>query len=372
MSSFVPELTYSTRTRPSPYFDATVAAGATGFSVYNHMLLPTYYASPEEDYWGLINGVSMWDVAVERQVELRGPDAFRLLTLMTPRDLSTMQIGQCKYAPLCDENGGIVNDPVLLRLGDDHFWLSIADADVLLWAKGLAFGLGLDVEICEPDASPLAIQGPRSNDVAAALLGEWVRELKFFWFREFDLDGIPLIVARSGWSKQGGFELYLRDWTRGTELWDRVAAAGEPFGITPGTPSTIERIEGGLLSYGNDMWIQNNPFEVGLGRYCALDRDEDFISKEALLRIRDEGVRQQQVGVIIDGDPVGGKGRWWKVTDDGNEIGWVTSACYSPRLEQNISLALLDMNHQEPGTPVTVEVIGGARSGTVAALPFIS
>ncbi len=374
-------LSTSSRTRPSPYYDATVAAGVQGFSVYNHMLLPTFYVSAEEDYWPIINGVSMWDVAVERQVELRGPDAAVLATMLTPRDLSKMKIGQCKYIPMVDHNGGLINDPVLLKLAEDHFWISIADSDVRLWALGIAGALGLDVTVTEPDVSPLAIQGPKANDVAASLFGEWVRELKFFWFREFDFDGIPLVIARSGWSKQGGFELYLRDGSMGTELWDRVAAAGAPWDIKPGTPSTLERIEGGLLSYGNDMTLENTPFEVGLGKYCAIDQEADFIGKAALQRVRDEGVTRNQVGIFIEGDKIASNTRRWPVWSMDDEIiGEVTSAAHSPRLERNISFAILDMAHQEPGTPVRIDMsdcLAGdgsrdIREGSVAPLPFIS
>jgi glycine cleavage system aminomethyltransferase T len=261
------------RTRKSPYFAATLRAGAKGFTVYNHMLMPIYYESPEADYWHLMTNVSMWDVACERQVEITGPDALRLAQLLTPRDLSQCQVGQGKYVPLVDEKGGMINDPVLLRLGENHFWLSLADSDVLLWAKGVALGYGLAVNLREPDVSPLAIQGPKAEQVTAALLGEWVKNLRFFWFKETHLGEIPLVVARSGWSKQGGFELYLRDSRYGEELWERVAAVGQPYGIAPGTPSAIERIESGLLSYGNDMTLENNPFEIGLGKYCDLDKE---------------------------------------------------------------------------------------------------
>ncbi len=367
-------LTFSTRTRHSPFFEATGAAGVQAFTVYNKMLLPTVYKSAEEDYWPIINAVSMWDVAGERQVELIGPDALALVTLMTPRDLSTMKIGQCKYVPLCDERGGIVNDPVLLKLAEDHYWLSIADSDVLLWAMGLARGFGFDVVCTEPDVSPLAIQGPLANDVAADLFGDWVRELKFFWFREFDFGRIPLVIARSGWSKQGGFELYLRDRAFGTELWERVAEAGAPYGIQPGAPSAMERIEGGLLSYGNDMTIHNNPFEVGLGRYCALDQEADFLAKEALIEIRASGVTKRQIGIRIGGEPIAGNSRWWRVLDDeGQRIGTVTSACHSPRLQENIALSIMNIAHQEPGMSASVELVSGElRPATLTALPFIT
>ena len=270
------ELSIVQRTSPTPFHDSIVEAGVKGFTVYNHTLLPTYFESPESDYWNLINNVSMWDVACERQVEIKGPDAFKLVTLMTPRNISKCKVGQGKYVPIVDHDGGMINDPILLKLAEDHYWLSIADSDVALWAKGLALGFGFDVDIREPDVSPLAIQGPNADKVCADLLGDWIYDLKYFWFREYDLNGIPLVVQRSGWSKQGGLELYLRDSSKGKQLWDMVAEAGRPYSIKPGNPSTIERIEHGLFSYGNDMTIENNPFEIGLGKYCAVDQDADF------------------------------------------------------------------------------------------------
>ena len=365
------QITPSVRVRPSPYYDATVAAGVQGFTPYNHMLLPTFYRGREEDYWPIMNGVSMWDVAVERQVELRGPDAASLVALMTPRDLSKTKVGQCKYVPLCDDSGGLINDPVLLKLDEDHFWLSIADSDVLLWAKGLAQGMGFDVQITEPDVSPLAIQGPKAEDVAAALLGEWVRELKFFWFRSFDLDGIPLIVARSGWSKQGGFELYLRDGSQGTSLWDRVSAAGAPFDIQPGTPSTIERIETGLLSYGADMDLSINPFEAGLGKYCALDQDGDFVGKKALQEIERNGWSRQLTGLVVDGDAWDPNVSRWPVSAAGESVGFVTSSIYSPRGQTNVAIAMVDLTHHSPGTALTVHAPGADHSAVTKDWPLV-
>ena len=359
------------RTRKSPYFNATVQAGVKGFSVYNHMLLPIYYESTEADYWHLMRNVTMWDVAVERQVEIKGPDAFHLVRLMTPRNLAKCKIGQCKYVPIIDERGGILNDPVLLRLAEDHFWLSLADSDILLYAKGLALGQRLNVDISEPDVSPLAIQGPRADDVAAALLGDWVRELRFFRFKPYNLDGIPLLVARSGWSKQGGVELYLRDGSQGERLWEMVATAGQPFDIKPATPSTIERIENGLLSYGNDMTINENPFEVGLGKYCDLDQPFDFIGKEALKAIQAAGVKRQLVGLVIGNERIGGSSHYWPVQDiNGRSIGKVTSAVYSPRLMKNIAFGLLENDFTAVGTTVRVETEYGPQPGVVSAIPF--
>lgn len=367
------ELTIAQRTRKTPYHDSTVKAGVKGFSVYNHTLLPTYYESPEADYWYLINNVSMWDVSVERQVEITGPDAFKLATLMTPRNISKCKVGQGKYVPIVDQNGGMINDPILLRLAENHFWLSIADSDVLLWAKGLAQGYGLDVSICEPDVSPLAIQGPNADKVCAALLGDWIYDLKFFWFREIDLDGIPLVVQRSGWSKQGGLELYLRDGSQGNRLWEMVEEAGKPFDIKPGTPSFIERIEHGLLSYGNDMTLENNPYEIGLGKYCAVDQEADFVGKAALQRIKAEGVKQKIVGLILPDVKIPGIGEWVKIsTPSGEDAGKVTSLTYSPRLKETIAFALVPIDYTEVGTELVVHMPKGDLSAVVKEIPFIN
>ncbi len=366
-----PLLGIAHRTRKSPFFDATRRWGAQAFTVYNHMLMPLTYESPEADYWHLVKGVTLWDVAVERQVEVGGPDAFELVRLMTPRDLSGCRPGAGKYIPLVDERGGMVNDPVLLPLAADRFWLSIADSDVLLWAKGLAAGRGLSVTLREPDVSPLALQGPRAEPVAAALCGEWVRALKYFHFRETDLDGIPLVVARSGWSKQGGFEFYLRDGRFGEELWERIMAAGRPWDIRPGAPSTIERIESGLLSYGNDMNLDTNPFEVGLGKYCHLDQPFDFIGRAALRRIRAEGVRRQLIGVVLSGERLPGLESHWPLLADGIAAGAVTSAVYSPRLRKNIGLALVERRLLEAESPLTAVTPAGERPVSRHALPFL-
>lgn len=359
------------RTRKSPYFDATVRWGVKAFTVYNHMLMPLWYESPQADYWKLMTNVTMWDVAVERQVEITGPDAARLVQMMTPRNLSKCRVGQCKYVPIVAEDGGVINDPVLLKLGETHFWLSLADSDVLLWARGLAHGLGLNVTITEPDVSPLAIQGPRADEVAARLLGDWVRDLRFFHFREIDLDGIPLLVARSGWSKQGGVELYLRNGRFGSDLWERVAAAGKPLDIAPAAPSTIERIESGLLSWGNDVTLNDNPFEVGLGHYCDLDQEADFVGKAALRQIRAAGVQRKLVGVTMGATEQPGTEHWWPLTDaSGERVGEVRSATYSPRLRQMIGLAMVQMEKTAVNTPLTVHAPWGSTAATVAAVPF--
>ena len=287
-----------------PFFDSTVADGVTHFTIYNHMFMPTSYGDPDAEYRRLLEKVAMWDVAVQRQVQISGDDAERLVRYLIPRDLKDCPVGRGMYVPLCDHYGRLINDPILLRLAKDKFWLSIADSDVLLWVQAVAAEGDFDVSVEEPDVSPLAIQGPNAEAVAVDLLGEWVRELKYFQFRETTLDNIPLIAGRSGWSKQGGFEIYLRDGSRGAELWDRVKEIGAPYEIGPGAPNQIERLESGLLSYGADNLPDSDPFEVGLGRLISLDRTDNFIGKTALHCKAEQGPKRKLVGIIINDEPI--------------------------------------------------------------------
>ena len=366
-----PVLSVSRRTRRTPFSERIEALGVKAYTVYNHTLLPSACRSLEEDYRHLKRHVQLWDVSGERQVQLRGADAARLAQLMTPRDLSRAVVGQCLYAPLVDERGGMVNDPVALKLAEDRFWLSIADSDVLLWAKGLACGLGLDVAVDEPPVTPLAVQGPKAEDLMAAVFGEAVRAIRFFRFDRLPFMGRPLVVARSGWSKQGGFEIYLDDPALGPDLWDALWQAGQPLEVGPGCPNLIERIEGGLLSHGNDMTLENDPFECGLDRYCHLDRPIDVLGRAALERIAAEGPRRLIRGIRFEGETCPPCAEPWPVTGQGATVGAVTSAAYSPDLASNIGIAMLARGYWEPGTAVEVETPDGLRSGKVTALPFI-
>ena len=365
------EFGFGTQIRKSPYFDATVRWGATGFSVYNHMYIPRDFGNPEENFWNLVNHAILCDVAVERQVEITGPDAAQFVQLLTPRDLSKCAVGQCKYVLLTNAQGGILNDPILLRLAENHFWISLADSDVLFWAQGLAVHSGLDVHICEPDVSPLQLQGPKSGEVMQALFGDSILDLKYYWLREYDLDGIPLIVSRTGWSSELGYELYLRDARYGDELWEKIMAAGAPFGLKPGHTSSIRRIEGGMLSYHADMDINNNPYELGLDRLIDLDGDFDFIGKSALQKIRTTGVTRQHIGLIINGPAIRGPNtRFWTLEKSGKTAGVVTSAVYSPRLEQNIALAMVDAEVAALDTEMLVNTPDGQTSAIVVPKPF--
>jgi aminomethyltransferase len=364
-------ITPSARLRPSPYYEATLADGVTAFTTYNHMLMPTSFGRPEEEYWRLINGVSLWDVAVERQVELVGPDAARLAQILCTRDLSRVQVGQGRYVALCDHRGTLINDPILLKRSEDRYWLSIADSNIWFWARAIAAERRLRVEVNEPDASPLAVQGPKAQSVVAHLCGDWVRGLKYFEFREMTLEGIPLLVARSGWSKQGGFELYLLDGRRATELWNRVKEAGRAWDIGPGTPNFHERIESGLLSYGGDTDDATNPFEVRLGKYVDLNVPDEVIGIAALRRIHAEGPRRHQLGVVLEGaEPTQLGFHWHDIESGGHTVGHLTNCAWSYRLRKNIGFALIS-TRCVPGEGVMVRKEGRLLEGKLVPLPFI-
>jgi glycine cleavage system aminomethyltransferase T len=364
-------ITPSARLRPSPFFDATLAEGATSFTTYNHMLMPTAFGHPEEEYWRIINGVSQWDVAVERQVQLKGPDAGRLAQILAPRDLSKCQIGQGKYVPLCNHDGVLINDPILLKLADDLYWLSIADSNIWYWAKAIAEERKLRVEVSEPDVSPMALQGPKAEDVVAHVIGDWVRGLKYFWFRETEIEGIPVAVQRSGWSKQGGFEIYLRDGSKGTKLWNIFKEAGQAWGIGPGGPNWCERVESGLISFGGDTDAATNPFEVRMGKYVDLQVPDDTIGIAALRRISAEGPKRHSLGIILEGgDPVTPGFLWNPIFKDGRKVGDLTNCVFSYRLKKNIGFALID-SACAIGDHVEAQIGGVPQPGRLTDLPFI-
>ncbi len=369
--SVQPAISFGPRVRKSPFFAATRRHGCKAYTIYNHTYLPVYYESPEADFWRLVRDVTLWDVACQRQVEITGRDAARFAQLLTPRNLSNCAVGQCKYVLITDENGGIVNDPILLRLDEDRFWLSLSDSDVLLWTKGVARHAGLDVALREPDVSPLQIQGPKSADLMRDLFGDWIEDLRYYWCRETELDGIPLVVSRTGWSSERGYEVYLGDGRHGERLWEMIMAAGQPHGIAPGAPSTIRRIEGAMLSYGADMTLAENPFELGLGRLVDLDMEADYIGKAALRRIAAEGVTRRLVGLELGGPAFSaGNEQPWPLHASGTPVGRVTSCVHSPRLEKNIALAIVALAHVEEGSRLQVEAPEGVREATVVPTPF--
>ena len=359
------QLSLSRRLRRTPFSEGVEAAGVKAYTVYNHMLLPTVFHSVEEDYRHLKSAVQVWDVSCERQVELRGPDAGRLMQMLTPRDLRGMLPGQCYYVPIVDETGGMLNDPVAVKLAEDRWWISIADSDLLFWVKAIVHGWRLDVLVDEPDVSPLAIQGPKADDLMAAVFGDEVRDIRFFRFGMFDFQGRSLPVARSGYSKQGGFEIYVEGGDIGMPLWNALMEAGKSLDVRAGCPNLIERIEGGLLSYGNDMTDDNTPHECGLGKFCNTHTAIGCMGRDALLRVAKEGPVQQIRAIEIHGEAVPGCDRPWPLMAGERQVGQVTSAAWSPDYETNVAIGMVRMTHWDEGNELDVVTPVGPRAATV-------
>jgi glycine cleavage system aminomethyltransferase T len=368
-----PEILQYTRIRKSPYFYASREHGVQRYSVYNHTYHPRHYGDPVDEYWALVNGVTLWDVGVEKQIQIKGPDAFELANMIVPRDLKKCAVDQCKYVFITGPDGGILNDPILLRVAEDEFWLSLADSDVNLYALGIAGAKGLDVTVQEIDVAPVQIQGPNAKKVLVELFGDAVLEVPYYGLMQTELAGMRVHVSRTGYTGEVGYEIYLHDASQhGQELWNTVLEAGKPHGLEVIGPCHIRRIEGGILAFGADMWYENNPFEVGYHYTWMVDLDQeaDFMGKAALKRIKAEGVGQKLVGVDIEGAPVGSYNDgsmidFFPVSVDGTTVGRVTSACYSPRLEKNIGLAMLPIEHTDVGTELRVET---PPSGVVGAV----
>ncbi len=362
---------FGTQIRKSPFFDATVKWGAKDFSVYNHMYIPRDFGNPEQNFWNLINDAILCDVAVERQVQVKGPDAGKFVQMMTPRDLSTMQVGQCKYVILINQNGGVLNDPILLKVSEDKYWFSLADSDILLWAQGLAANGDYNVEITEPDVSPLQLQGPKSRDIMIKIFGDQIADLKYYWFKQFAFNNTELIISRTGWSSELGYEIFLTDSKVGNELYEHIMKIGDPMGLKPGHTSTIRRIEGGMLSYHADMTINTNPLELGMDKFIDLNSDFDFIGKDALIKIKNDGIKRKQVGLYLDNKRMDGPNtRFWNLIYNNKIVGKITSAVYSPRLEQNIALAIVDIKYSNLNQKLIVDDGNSEFNAVVVNKPF--
>ncbi len=362
---------FGTQIRKSPFFNATIKSGAKDFSVYNHMYIPRDFGDPEENFWNLVNHAILCDVSVERQVEIYGPDAEKFVQKLTPRDISNCKVGQCKYVLIIDNAGGILNDPVLIKRSSTNFWLSLADSDILLWAKGVALNSNMDVTIREPDVSPLQLQGPKSREIVKKMFGEEVANLKYYWFKEVIYNDIPLLISRTGWSSELGYEIFLKDGTKGFELWNAIMKSGKPLGLKAGHTSSIRRIEGGMLSYHADMTSQNNPYEMGLDRLVDIDKAETFIGKESLMEIRKKGISKKHVGILLNCPPLKGPNTtFWPIILNEKTIGYITSAVYSPRLKKNIALAMISIENSKYSTEITTIIDEHRVQGSITSIPF--
>ena len=368
---YSPYISLGSRVRKSPYFESTKQAGAKAFSIYNHMYMPTLYTSVVDEYWSMVNDVVMIDVGVERQIEISGPDAHKLIQFITPRDVSNCDLGKCYYILLTGEDGGIINDAVLLRLNDEQFWVSPGDGDVLLWIEGVAVNSGMDVNVYEPDVSPLQMGGPKSPHVMYELFGDLAIDLGYYRAAQTEVNGIPLVLGRTGWSGELSYELYLQDGSRGNELWGLVAKAGEKYNIKPAAPQLIRSIEGELLSYASDISRTDNPYTIDMDRMVNLEREDNFIGKAALQKIHAEGVKRKLVGVEIAGDPINAPPEHlWAIKDGHNSIGHITRCIYSPRLKKNIGFANVPIEYTEIGSKLSIDSPRGLLSASICKKPW--
>ncbi len=359
------------RIRKSPYYESDLKYGVTGFTVYNKMYLPTGFSSPEKEYESLINDVTFGDFAAERQIEVNGPDAYDFIRYVQPRNLEKCEIGFCKYILLTDMNGGIINDACLLRLEENRFWISPGDGDVILWLQGIAINSGMDVSIHEPDVSPLQISGPKSGKLIKKLFNGEHDDLGYYKARQTQLDDIPMVIARTGWSGELSYELYLQDRKLGNKLFELVYEAAEEFNGRVIAPNTIRTIEGGLLSYGSDFGREHNPFTIGFGRLVDVDQEIDFIGKEALKKIKQNGTKEKLVGLELEGDPLTkAPENFWPVNDKDKKVGRVSRAYYSPRVGKNIALAIVDIEYADEGNIVSVESPYGDFESRVVNIPW--
>jgi len=359
--------------RRSPYFDATRRAGCTAYDIYNHMYLPGYYDDPDVEYNLLNNGVTMWDVGVERTVEVSGPDADKLIDMITCRDLTKCKVKQGKYMIVTAPDGGIVNDPVLLHVDENKWWMQLADSDAGLYALGVAAASGLNAKVTLPDVHPMQVQGPLSAKTLEKLVGAAIYDIKYYWCENFSIDGIPVLISRTGWTAIPGFEVNLLDYSRGDDLWDAVAGAGEEFGIKPIAPCEARRIEGGIFNYGSDMTLNDTPLHVmGLERLVE-DQPQDYIGKKALEELQAKGVDRKLVGLDLPGDQLRAElSRYWDVVRDGKKVGYVTDAVWSPGLERNIGFVWVPIDMANPGTKLEIKTEHGTTiQGITASIPFV-
>ncbi len=361
----------SRRIRSTPYTSRIQKQGVTTYTVYNHMLLPAGFGSLEESYHHLKEHAQVWDVAGERQVEISGKDSFKLVQLMTCRDLSKSKIGRCYYCPIIDDNAGLINDPVILKLGEDRWWISIADSDVILFAKGLAIGNKFDVKICEPNVDIIAVQGPKSFPLMEKIFGKKITEMKFFGFDYFEFEGAKHLIAKSGWSKQGGYEIYVENTKEGLALYDKLFEVGKEFNVKPGCPNLIERIESALLSYGNDMDNFDNPLECGLDKYVNVDSKVEFLGKKKLTEIKKNGINRKLMGVKIEAKQITVT-ESIKMTNENNDfIGELRSGVYSPHFKKVIGIAMLKKPYWDIDQSFKISINDTLCEGKVCDLPFI-
>ncbi len=362
-------ITKSRRLRETTFSSRVEKQGVKSYTVYNHMLLPTGFSSPEEEYEHLKKNVQIWDVSVQREIEISGKDASKLVQLMTCRDLSKSKKGSCYYAPLVDVDGMIINDPLIYKLEENLWRICIADSDVLLFAKGISSAQNLNVKIFETNIDTLAVQGPKSFKIMEKVFGSKINELKFFKFDFYDFNNRKYLISRSGYSKQGGFEIHTENAKAGQELYDYFFTIGQDFNLRAGCPNHIERIEGGLLSYGNDMDIGDNPLECGFDQYVNLDSNIFFLGKDSLKKIKETGVKKRLMGVKIEGSSIQLTKSLSLLSED-KLIGELRSAAYSPKYKKIVGIAMINKDYCNLKQKFEIKLDEKIMKGEICSLPI--
>lgn len=364
-------MSFQPRIRRGAFLDAAYRHGCRKFSVYNRTYISATFSDPLTEYWNVVNNVAIWPVMGERQVEVTGPDAAAFVQHLTPRNMGKCKVNQCKYALITAEDGGIVSDPIILKLAEDRFWLSTSDCDLELWAKGVAVGTDFDVSIRDAEVSVIQVQGPKSPRLMANLFGDSILDLKYYWLTPALFEGHALKISRTGWSGEFGYEIYLENPAQGDALFDALMEAGRTIGVAPGAVNQVRRIESGILSWGVDMTPAETPYDVGLERLVELEDTPDFVGRAALERLHNTPPAKQLVGLVLDGAPLDNNEHPWALFAQGTHVGKLTSLAHSPRLQQNIAMGLVAPGFAAPGTVMTVDTWDGARRATVSAMPFV-
>ncbi len=365
------ELLISTRVRKSPYWHLSHKAGCWRATVYNRVYHPRGYVRPEDggamvEYSAIVNHVTMWNVAVERQIQVIGPDAEKFVNYVITRDATRIEPMHAKYVILCNQQGGVLNDPVLLRLSDDEFWFSLADSDIMLWLQGVNADNRYNVKISEIDVSPLQIQGPKSLALMTDLIGQEINHIPYYGLLEGQIAGRDVVVSQSGFSGENGYEIYLRDATLYAEdLWNTILDIGKKHSLMVIAPAHHRRIAAGILSWGQDMDFETLPFQCNLGYQVPRNKKTEYVGKEALENVRkqmEEGntpFKTTLVGMEFGGKQIDDYAPdFWLISghEGGDPIGYVTSPWYSPELETNIAMGYVPCGMHSVGTKLQIHL----------------
>ena len=364
-------ISFQPRIRRGAFFEACWDHGCRNFSVYNRTYISSNFSKPLEEYWHVIEHVSLWPVMGERQIQITGIDAKKFVQYLSCRDISNCSINQCKYSLLLNDEAGIICDPIILRLEENKFWISTSDCDLELWIKGVKINSGFNVSIKDANVSLLQIQGPKSSALFSKMFGTDILNLKYYWLTQVKFEGINLVISRTGWSGELGYEIYLSDFEKGSYIFNRILEIGEEFSIAVGSVNQTRRIESGILSWGVDMSQNENPYQVGLGKLVELESKDDFIGKKAAIELSNKKQKKVLVGIKLHSNNKLNNEIHWNIIKGKKNVGKLTSVSFSPRLKSNIGIGIVDYNYSTIGTKFKVEAYNELVESEIVKLPFM-